>query len=68
VYEPCGKKVFMHGGNAGPIGKMANMGDGEEDLSAECGNDAGSEKSREEKRLDDFWCMTLKRCVIGADM
>jgi hypothetical protein len=68
VYEPHEKKVFMHGGNAGPIGKMANMDDGEEDSSAEYGDGTGREKCREERRLDDFWCMTLKRYVIGTDM
>ena len=53
VYDSTSKTAFMHGGNAGmgPGGSMErsiNMGDDKNDV----------EKDR---RLDDFWKMTLVR-------
>ena len=50
VYNPRTKIVFMHGGNAGLVGQQLERG--REDDSAK------------ERRLDDFWQMSLIRFVL----
>lgn len=47
VYNPRTKTVFMHGGNAGMVGQQLERGRGDD--------------SGKERRLDDFWRMTLIR-------
>lgn len=49
VYNPRTKTVFMHGGNAGMVGQQLERGRGDD--------------SGKERRLDDFWRMTLIRFV-----
>jgi hypothetical protein len=69
VYDPVRKMVFLHGGNAGLVAPSGD-GDEEDDEDAdgdvrmvEGRGDAEKDGGRErEKRLDDFWCMTLQRC------
>lgn len=77
VYDPTTKTVFMHGGNAGITGASGgveksgarNLGDdGDRDGGGggeECGGVEGVEdesgKEGKERRLDDFWCMSLMR-------
>lgn len=58
VYDPGSKTVFMHGGNAGPVGPYLGREENSEGVAIPEGDDAHPDK---EKRLDDLWCMTLKR-------
>ena len=73
VYDEGSKTVFMHGGNAG-LGTDSSIGmekaeerdDGEEKAEEEI-DISGREKQEQEhelkeRRLDDFWSMTLSRC------
>jgi hypothetical protein len=70
VYEEGSKTVFMHGGNAG-LGSgiddgMERAGEQEdpEENDEGVGEKMGNEQDRhcqQERRLDDFWSMTLKR-------
>lgn len=67
VYEEGSKTVFMHGGNAGlesgvddGMEKAGERDDREEKAEVD-GEKAGDEKEGKERRLDDFWSMTLKR-------
>ncbi|KAL0072308.1 hypothetical protein AAF712_000070 [Marasmius tenuissimus] len=46
VYDPTTSKIYVHGGNAGVSGPLEKVIDGEK---------------VEEKRLNDFWEMTLQR-------
>lgn len=50
VYNPCTKAVFMHGGNAGLMGQQLERG--------------REDESAKERRLDDFWHMSLIRFVL----
>lgn len=70
VYDEGTKTVYMHGGNAG-LGSgndegMERGGDGS--FSGELGTTEeerkarGAEPGTGERRLDDFWSMTLSRC------
>jgi len=61
VYDPNTRMVYMHGGNAGLMGALErqNGSDGEEPRSDQEGQRAEGEEK--EKRLDDFWKMTLTR-------
>jgi muskelin len=52
VYDPKTDAVFMHGGNGGVIVESGS------------GDDRSEEVREEENRLDDFWMMKLKRCVV----
>jgi hypothetical protein len=63
VYNPKTQTIFMHGGNAG-IGRG-----GLEQSSTLDGNTEGNEQGEDGdgnkgRRLDDFWCMRLKRLVF----
>jgi hypothetical protein len=74
VYEEGSKTVFMHGGNAGlasgnndgmeraasssRLEDSAVDGDGVGSAKLDDGSEAQGQK---EKRLDDFWSMTLER-------
>jgi hypothetical protein len=70
VYEEGSKTVFLHGGNAG-MGSggeegMERAGDlvDREEKAEEDGEKAGDGKDsygQKERRLDDFWSMTLDR-------
>ncbi|KAK7468576.1 hypothetical protein VKT23_003080 [Stygiomarasmius scandens] len=61
VYDPNTRMVYMHGGNAGLMGALErqNGSDGEEPRSDQEGQ--RTEGEEKEKRLDDFWKMTLTR-------
>jgi hypothetical protein len=52
VYNPRTKAVFMHGGNAGVVGQQLERG--------------REDESNKERRLDDFWRMSLIRFVDGC--
>ena len=55
VYDPERKMVFMHGGNAGLM-------DNDPGTKMGADGEAPAERHKDkEKRLNDFWCMTLKR-------
>jgi hypothetical protein len=63
VYDPGKKMVYMHGGNAGLVATSPACG-GEPggEAGTEGGDAANADAAKEkEKRLDDFWCMLLKR-------
>jgi hypothetical protein len=79
VYDPNTKMVFMHGGNAGiggagmerneraSGGSSGTDGDGEEGAGTSGEKEGGSGDGKEqgkERRLEDFWCMKLKRSVF----
>lgn len=68
VYDPNTKTVFMHGGNAGIIGAMERSGSKNHGEDADGEGAAGvidvdGREGGKEKRLDDFWSMTLRRYV-----
>lgn len=52
VYNPRTKAVGMHGGNAGVVGQQLERG--------------REDESSKERRLDDFWRMSLIRFVDGC--
>ncbi|KAF5357318.1 hypothetical protein D9758_005835 [Tetrapyrgos nigripes] len=68
VYDPSTRTVYMHGGNAGMVGPLErSLRDGigeetqtEQDPQPADGNSDG-EGAEREKRLDDFWKMSLVR-------
>jgi hypothetical protein len=79
VYDPNTKMVFLHGGNAGIGGsgmERSERGSGSTGGGTDGDDDEGAGPSRvreggsgdakdaeQARRLDDFWCMKLKRFV-----
>lgn len=64
VYEEGSKTVYMHGGNAG-LGNSSDDGmeraiDGEDGIDNDATEHVDVSKQTE-RRLDDFWSMTLNR-------
>jgi hypothetical protein len=74
VYDPNTKMVFMHGGNAGPGGtgmersERLNVGVTDVDGEDNAGPSGARESAGKERRLDDFWCMKIKRSVVGRHL
>jgi hypothetical protein len=72
VYDPTRRTVFLHGGNAGIVHTSRSPGNSTEDDEGEEDGDVRMLEGRpemdregaKERRLDDFWCMTLRRWVL----
>lgn len=64
VYDEGSKTVYMHGGNAG-LGKSneegMERGGGSDGAEGDVDGRVAMEGGSGERRLDDFWSMTLSR-------